>query len=982
MQRFVEDIKKNALEYGSIPFWSWNDKLEEAELRRQINVMHDMGMKGFFMHARGGLETEYLSEEWYDCIRACVDEAKKLGMEAWSYDENGWPSGFAGGKLLKDKANWATCVKYETSNTWPEGEDILGVYVIVDGTCRRVTAAEEGVAEYGVVRQGWDESQIDALDADITRKFLQLTHEEYKEKVGFSDAMPGFFTDEPQYYRWATPWSNKMPAEFSNRYGYDVFENLAALFVDFEGAKEFRWDYYRLCHELFINNWIKVVYDWCEENGCKLTGHAVEESFLAGQMWCCGGIMPFYQYEHIPGIDYLGRNVASDIAPRQLGSACEQLGKKQALSEMFGCCGWDVSPNELKRITELQYVNGVNMMCQHLYPYSIRGQRKNDYPCHYSEHLPWQSAMKDFDNYFNNLGYIVSRGTEAARVLVIHPIHAAYLDYKRKEDEASIEKLQEDLYGLNSLLSENQIPYHFGDECMMADMASVEGSQMKVGLCTYDYVVVPVMETLDASTAALLKAYLENGGKVYLYGEVPSRIDGRKADLSWLTANCTFEEIRATAEAVIRKDDANVKQLRCMTRNTENGRIFFVTNLTGDLIKDVDITVHNCNGLYLLNLDTLEYQALCGCKSDNGDYTVTLTFEDSQSYVLVENAESSCCAEENICCAKKADCCAENRIPLNNGFTLTALPENMMTLDYAQISYDGVNYEKSRPIIQIKDLLLRAKYQGDLWLKFTFNIEEMPASLKVAAEPLTYRSVTVNGNAVSLDGDWWLDRSFVTADIAPFMQEGSNEIVMQINYFQQDYVYYVLYGGVSESLRNCLNFDTEIESIYLVGNFCVKTDKEKMQPDVNNSFCYDGTFALTAQKDEIDFSNIVMDGYPFFGGAIEAQTSYTYTQDAATELYVDGRYAVCDVTVNGEYAGRMMFKRHMDLSAFLKEGENTIALKIFNANRNLLGPHHFANPEPLAVGPTTFSLENMWEGEECEMFRERYAFVRFGIDCN
>ena len=80
MQHFVEDIKKNALEYGSIPFWSWNDKLEEEELRRQINVMHDMGMKGFFMHARGGLETEYLSEEWYDCIRACVDEAKKLGM--------------------------------------------------------------------------------------------------------------------------------------------------------------------------------------------------------------------------------------------------------------------------------------------------------------------------------------------------------------------------------------------------------------------------------------------------------------------------------------------------------------------------------------------------------------------------------------------------------------------------------------------------------------------------------------------------------------------------------------------------------------------------------------------------------------------------------------------------------------------------------------------------------------------------------------
>ena len=70
MQRFVSEIKEHAMEYGSIPFWSWNDKLEPDELRRQIRVMHDM-------HARGSLETEYLSEEWYECIRTCVDEAEK-----------------------------------------------------------------------------------------------------------------------------------------------------------------------------------------------------------------------------------------------------------------------------------------------------------------------------------------------------------------------------------------------------------------------------------------------------------------------------------------------------------------------------------------------------------------------------------------------------------------------------------------------------------------------------------------------------------------------------------------------------------------------------------------------------------------------------------------------------------------------------------------------------------------------------------------
>lgn len=983
MQRFVKEIKEHAMEYGSIPFWSWNDKLEEDELRRQINVMHDLGMKGFFMHARGGLETEYLSEEWYSCIRACVDEAKKLNMEAWSYDENGWPSGFAGGKLLEDPANWATYLKCEKSAEFPVNEHVLAVYVIDDGKCRRVTGSEEGVKEYTAIIQAWDNSYVDTMDAEVIKKFVETIHAEYEEKVGFSQYMPGFFTDEPQYYRWATPWSEKMPKEFMERYGYDVKDDLAALFVDYEGSEEFCWDYYRLCHELFINGYVKVIYDWCEEHGCQLTGHAVEEANLFGQMWCCGGVMPFYEYEHIPGIDYLSRNIDTDIAPRQLGSACEQLGKKQAISEMFGACGWDVTPRELKRIAELQYANGVNMMCQHLYSYSMRGQRKRDWPCHYSEHLPWQKAMGEFNNYFNNLGYIVSRGKEAARVLVIHPVHSAYLTYKREPDYDSVKELQDDFVALNALLSEHQIPYHFGDECMMAKMGSVEGNQIRIGLCTYDHVVIPAMDTLDKNTAELLKTFMDNGGKVYLFGKTPSRIDGRKADLNWLTANCSFEELQATADAKITAEGKNVAQLRQMARRTEQGRIFFVTNITGEQIDNVLISIKNCKTLYSLNPDTLEYELLPVTVDENGSCSMMLDFEDSGSYVLVEAPE---CCGDNACEGTETCACDISAaqkpaaIPLTNGFTLTEPVSNMMTLDYAQISYDGVHFEKSRPIILIKDMLLRARYRGEIWLKYTFDIEELPQSMHVAAEPLTYKSLLINGKEFVLDGDWWFDRKFITADIAPYVKTGSNEVVMQIDYWQRDYVYYVLYGGVSESLRNCLNFDTEIEFIYLFGNFCVKTDNALMTAVENNAYCYTGSFRIVPQKETIDLSNIVTDGYPFFAGAIEAQTVYEYTAGMPTEIYIHGRYAVCDVTVNGSYAGRVLFKQHLDLSGLLKDGKNIIALKVYNSNRNLLGPHHHINPEPLGVSPGVLSMESMWENEQCPEFTDRYSFVRFGID--
>ncbi|MBQ7726327.1 MAG: hypothetical protein IJT66_04205, partial [Clostridia bacterium] len=80
--------------YRSLPFWSWNDRLEEKELLRQIEWMNENKIGGFFMHARSGLKTEYLSDEWMRAIKACAAKAKELGMEAWIYDENGWPSGF------------------------------------------------------------------------------------------------------------------------------------------------------------------------------------------------------------------------------------------------------------------------------------------------------------------------------------------------------------------------------------------------------------------------------------------------------------------------------------------------------------------------------------------------------------------------------------------------------------------------------------------------------------------------------------------------------------------------------------------------------------------------------------------------------------------------------------------------------------------------------------------------------------------------
>ena len=88
--------------FRGTPFWSFNCKLEKDELLWQIGELKKMGFGGFHMHARSGLDTPYLGDEYMALIRACCDKATDEDMLAWLYDEDRWASGSAGGSVTAD----------------------------------------------------------------------------------------------------------------------------------------------------------------------------------------------------------------------------------------------------------------------------------------------------------------------------------------------------------------------------------------------------------------------------------------------------------------------------------------------------------------------------------------------------------------------------------------------------------------------------------------------------------------------------------------------------------------------------------------------------------------------------------------------------------------------------------------------------------------------------------------------------------------
>lgn len=83
-------------------FWFLNDRLEADELRRQLRAFRDAGYAGVVAHPRDGLLTPWLSAAWFTMTRVILDEASSLGLETWFYDENPYPSGLLGGRLLDD----------------------------------------------------------------------------------------------------------------------------------------------------------------------------------------------------------------------------------------------------------------------------------------------------------------------------------------------------------------------------------------------------------------------------------------------------------------------------------------------------------------------------------------------------------------------------------------------------------------------------------------------------------------------------------------------------------------------------------------------------------------------------------------------------------------------------------------------------------------------------------------------------------------
>jgi hypothetical protein len=647
-----ETFKAPGSIYRGAPFWSWNNRLDAEQLKRQIDCFKEMGLGGFHMHPRTGLDTEYLSDAFFDMVKACRDHAEKNGMLAWLYDEDRWPSGAAGGIVTKEERFRArhllfTATPYAADESLGTSEarstaagqrngngHLLAVYEIglVDGllvSYRRLAEGEAPAAGalvwYAYLEVAtpstWFNNQtyVDTMSQEAMQRFIEVTHERYYQEVGesFGKSIPAIFTDEPQFTHKQSlsraegkqdvvlPWTEDLSVTFAEAYGGDILDHLPEVFWELpEGAASvWRYRYHDHVCERFTQAFSDTIGDWCEKHGIALTGHMMAEQTLESQTNALGESMRGYRSFQIPGIDVLLDRMEEEYATaKQAQSAAHQYGRSGVLSELYGVTNWDFDFAGHKRQGDWQAALGVTYRVHHLSHVSLAGEAKRDYPASINYQSPWYKEYPVVEDHFARVNAMLTSGKPEVRIGVIHPIESYWLcSGPAEQTQEEREERDTNFSNLIQWLLYAFLDFDFISESLLPEQANApKQGGFAVGEMEYDTILVPGLRTIRSSTLARLEAFAEAGGSVIFAGEIPSLVDAEPSEApAALARRCQAvsycaSRILAALEplrdvGLVDRNGVQVHGCLHQLRREDEGRTLFVCNTDRDKGKgDVD----------------------------------------------------------------------------------------------------------------------------------------------------------------------------------------------------------------------------------------------------------------------------------------------------------------------------------------------------------------------------------------------------------
>ncbi|MGQ9620703.1 MAG: glycosyl hydrolase [Bacteroidales bacterium] len=961
-------------EYTTAPFFVWNGEITRSEIDNFLDEFYRQGIKQVFIHPRPGLITEYLCDEWFELFRYTVDRGKELGMKVWIYDENSYPSGFAGGHVpaeMPESYNEGQGLRMIETETLPDTADKF--FLILkeeDGFFIDVTDSigkeKEKQGKYFLFKKtyyGKSEwyggfSYVDLLHPGVTEKFIELTMQGYEKYAieEFGKTILGTFTDEPHIN---TPGGIRFTPDlfevFMKMWNYDLKTSLPSLFKETGDWKKVRHNYTCTLLQMFIDRWSKPWKDYCDKKGLKFTGHYWEHEWPS--MRNGGDNMAMYAWHHIPGIDMLFNqwNDSSSRAQfgnirsvKELNSAANQAGWNRKLSETYGGSGWDLTFKEMKRNGDWEYALGVNLMNQHLTFFTMAGARKYDYPPTFDYHEPWWNNYKILADHYARLSLALSAGKQVNEILVIEPTTTAWLYDSYVKPNPYLDKIGQSFQSFVTHLEKMQVEYDLGSENIISNLGSVRKGKFIIGNCEYKTIIIPpAIENFNRKTFDLLKNFVTGGGKLILFSS-PVLIDGSESSelKEWLNSQQAYIiKCKALTDEFVKETLANSNVeftaivgmgLYHHTRVLKDGILVFLCNSNLD---------NNVSGTFIVpgvsavELNTIDCK-IKGYPCERKDKKIEAGFNlyPAGSLLLFFPARKL----TGYPVVKKSEEIVTEVQPVGK-ITVTRNEQNALMIDFCDLELKGktetdlhvynatdkvfkhYGFSSGNPwnhSVQYKTRIVdRDTFSSGTGFKATYQfivkgLKDRSSLMAVVERPHLWK-VFLNGTEISPDPDrWWLDRSFRVFYISDLVKEGKNELTLSVS---------------------SMNVHAEIEPVYILGDFSVEPAPKG--------------WVITPPTKELITGTWLNQGLPFYSWGITYLKEYNI--DSPSGQYIvqvsDWEGTVAEVFVNRKKAGIIAFLPfESDITPFISAGKNKIEVKITGSLRNLLGPHHNNPPEGIS----------------------------------
>ncbi len=994
----MELFQNPTAEYRATPFWAWNGDLEKEKLLRQIEAFKSMGFGGFHMHSRSGLSTEYLSEEFMDMVKLCRDKAEKEEMLAWLYDEDRYPSGFAGGLVTKDPIQRQKLLRITHTKkdfvSKEEGTKTGKAYLVATFDVqldengymtgyKRIEQNQnaEGIKRYFYVEtageNGWwnNTAYADLLSPETVKKFIDVTYEKYKEAVGesFGKSVPAIFTDEPEMAqkrvlsapdtedlsRIFIPWTTNLDDTYFEEYGEHLEDKIPELFWDLadEKVSVTRYRYHEHTAKSFYEAFAQQCGDWCEKNNIALTGHFMHEETLEHQCQYNGDVMRHYKNFGIPGIDMLCNNVQLNTA-KQCQSVKNQTGKEAMLSELYGVTNWDFDFKSHKFQGDWQAALGVTVRVPHLSWYCMKGSAKRDYPASIHYQAPWHKDYKYIEDHFARLNTVLTRGEPVVDVAVLHPIESYWLHTGPNATSGAVaEQLDENFENVTQWLLTGLVDFDFISEALLPEQIGEISNALPVGKMQYKTVIIPGCETIRQSTFDVLKAFKQKGGRVLFIGDCPKFVDVAQNDeIEAFYASCEkvgFEKNKVLGALhaertcrVVNGEKQNAERfVHCVRRDNGKKWLFLAPYKYEYSKKEQDIQVSDAlcvevNGSYNVKL----YDTLLGkvksvpYETKYGKTYIYINAAPFDSFLFeLTEGEGGYKAEEP---AKSV----LTKVDFKQKVPFTRTEDNVYLLDMAEYKLDDGLWQSLEELSRI-DTACR-------------SILNYPAANGRDAQPwvlgkdkpthfVTLKFTVPSKVEIAID--------LAVEEAESVVLNGTSIALNPKGYYTDESIPRYHLGTLNEGLNELIikmpiSKRISLENCFLLGEF-----------DVSVSGCI---AEILPASDTIAFGNIVSQGMPFYGGHVRYKTEVEVSENATLRIRTNVyRGAAVKVYLDGEFTDYIVCPPYMLTIPNVSKGKHTVTFELLGNRVNTFGPLHHT-PETFRCSPECwYGVNERWAYE-------------------